>query len=70
MDRADVAWLAFWTGFGLLDYAADRRGRSLCTSVRHVFRTDTTPGKLVFAGAFFGGAGILFSHVVKEQLSD
>lgn len=70
MNRADAAWVAFWVGFGLLDYAADRRGKSLCTSARHMFRTDTPMGKLRFAAGYGAGALILFAHVVKEQRAD
>jgi hypothetical protein len=67
MSRVDAAWLGFWVGFGLLDYAADRRGMSLCTSARHVFRTSTPAGKLAFAAAYGTGTLVLFAHVVKEQ---
>lgn len=70
MNRADVAWLAFWVGFGLLDYAADRRGRSLCTSARHIFRTETPRGKLAFAAAYGAGSAILFAHVIKQQRAE
>lgn len=70
MSRVDAAWLGFWAGFGILDYAADRRGRSLCTSTRHLFRTDTKAGKLAFTAAYGAGALILFAHVVKEQMAD
>jgi hypothetical protein len=70
VTRADVGWLAFWVGFGLLDYAADRRGYSLCTSARHLFHTDSPGGKLAFATAYGTGSLILFAHVVKQQRAD
>lgn len=70
MNRADAAWLAFWVGFGLLDYAADRRGKSLCTTARHLFHTETLAGKLRFGAAFGTGALVLFAHVVKEERRD
>lgn len=65
MERADVAWLAFWVGFGLLDYAADRRGRSLCTSTRRVFQTDRRAGRAAFTLALGAGALVLHRHVLK-----
>lgn len=70
MNRTDAAWLTFWAGFGLLDYAADRRGLSLCTSTRHLLRTDTTVGKFAFCALYGTGALVLFAHVVKEQRAD
>ena len=66
MTRADAAWLAFWVGFGLLDYAADHRGRSLCTSVRHVFRTESPAGRVAL-DAFLGvGVVVLRRHLRKR----
>jgi hypothetical protein len=67
VNKTDAAWLTFWAGFGVLDYAADRKGKSLCTSARHLFRTDRPGGKLAFTAAFGTGALVLFAHVVKEQ---
>lgn len=61
MTRADAAWVTFWVGFGLLDYAADRKGKSLCTSARRVLRTDTSTGKAVFTA----GLVVLWKHVLK-----
>jgi hypothetical protein len=66
--RVIVAWLAFWAGFGLLDYWADRRGKSLCTATRHLFRTHTPAGRVTFTGAFTAGALILHRHLLKEAL--
>ena len=61
MTRTDAAWLAFWVGFGLVDYAADRRGHSLCTSARRVLHTDTPAGRVVFTV----GLVVLRRHVLK-----
>ena len=70
MTRTDAAWLSFWAGFAALDYAADRKGRSLCTTARHLLHTDTRGGKLAFCALYGTGALILFAHVVKEQRND
>jgi hypothetical protein len=66
MRRAVVAWLLFWVGFGLLDYAADRRGKSLCHAVRHLFRTNTCAGSAAFTATFGTGAFVLWRHVLKR----
>lgn len=63
MTRADAAWLAFWAGFATLDFAADRRGRSLCTSVRHVFRSDTPFGGVALDVALACGYLVLRRHL-------
>lgn len=67
MERADVAWLAFWVGFGLLDYAADRRGRSLCTSTRRVFHTDTPAGRAALDGSLAIGYLVLRRHLLRRR---
>lgn len=63
--RQDAAWLTFWAGFALLDYAADKRGRSLCTSVRHLFRTDTAAGRAALTAFVVTGSGVLLRHLIK-----
>lgn len=70
MKRVDAAWVGFWVGFGVLDYVADRRGKSLCTSTRRMFHTDTRRGQAIFAAAYGAGAVVLFAHVVKQQRND
>lgn len=66
MDRADAAWLGFWVGFAALDLVADHCGRSLCTSVRHVFRTDTPGGDLALDVALASGYLVLRRHLRKR----
>lgn len=66
MFRAALAWAAFWVGFGLLDYATDRHGKSLCHATRWLFRTHTPAGKVAFTAAFGAGALALHRHVLKD----
>lgn len=65
MPREDVAWLAFWAGFALLDLSADRRGKSLCTSVRRLGHFDTAPGRAVSTAAFGCGVVVLYRHLFR-----
>lgn len=64
--RDALAWSTFWVGFGLLDYTADRHGRSLCTSVRWLFRTHTPVGRLALSAVFGTGAMVLHRHLMKH----
>lgn len=66
MRRTIVAWLGFWVGFGLLDYWADRRGKSLCHATRTLFRTQTRGGRILFTGSFAVGAVVLYRHLLKR----
>lgn len=66
MRRTAVAWLGFWVGFGLLDWWADRRGASLCHSVRWLFRTETCAGSAAFTATFGTGVVVLYRHVMKR----
>lgn len=59
------AWGAFWVGFGLLDYAADRHGHSLCTAVRWLFRTHTPIGRRTLTVSLVGGLVVLLRHLLK-----
>ncbi len=61
----DVAWLGFWAGFAALDYWASKRDASLCGTARHMFHTDTKPGRLALTAGLFGGAYVLRKHVLK-----
>lgn len=70
MGRTAAAWATFWVGFGLLDWAADRRGHSLCAATRHVFKTNSPTGRLAFTAAYGTGAMVLYAHVVKKVLDD
>lgn len=65
MGRTAAAWAGFWTLFGLIDYAADRRSSSLCHATRWLFRTDTAAGRLAFTAAYGTGAMVLHRHVLK-----
>ncbi len=67
---AAIAWAGFWTTFGIVDWAADKRGLSLCAATRHVFRTNTPTGRLAFTAAYGTGAMVLYAHVVKKVLDD
>lgn len=68
--RKPVAgWLLFWIGFAALDLAADRRGASLCTAVRHIFRTHTPTGRVVLTAALGTGTLILHRHLLKDIAS-
>lgn len=64
--RAVVGWLAFWAGFAALDVAADRRGASLCTATRRLFRTDTPAGKVALTAFLGTGHAVLHAHLLKE----
>jgi hypothetical protein len=61
-----AAWLAFWAGFAALDYAADKRGRSLSSATRRLFRTESRTGRIVFSVAHWAGAWVLYRHIVKR----
>jgi hypothetical protein len=63
---SDAAWLAFWVGFGLLDWTADRRGRSLCVTVRRLWRLNTHTGRAIGTAAYTAGALVLYRHVFKR----
>lgn len=66
MKRVIGLWLLFWTGFGLLDYWADRRGKSLCAATRHLFHTHHPAGRATFTVAFITGAWGLHGHILKR----
>lgn len=63
--RLVLAWSAFWVGFGVLDYAADRHGNSLCTAIRRVFHTDTPAGQVALTAALGAGRAVLERHLLK-----
>lgn len=65
MEREDWFWLAFWVGFAALDLYADSRGKSLCTSVRRVFGTETPDGRDRLGFTFDAGAWVLRRHLLK-----
>lgn len=65
MRSEDVFWVAFWAGAGALFYEADRHDWPLCGTVRHLFRTDTTLGRLAFTGTLGAGTLILHGHILK-----
>lgn len=66
MARTVAAWVGFWTLFGLIDWAADKRERSLCTAVRWTFRSNTRPGRAALAATFWTGAVVLWRHLDKH----
>lgn len=68
MRRLVAFWLAFWTALGLFFYLMDRRGLALCRATRYVFRTDTTPGRVVLFVAGQGGALVLLRHLLKHPV--
>ncbi len=65
MGRETAAWVGFWATFGIIDYAADRRGKSLCHSTRWLFRTHTPTGRVAFTALYGTGAMLLHRHVLK-----
>ena len=69
MKADEAAWLAFWAGFAALDLAADRKGHSLCTATRRLFRAHTCAGKAAIVTGLLGGAGVLCWHLVKPGAS-
>lgn len=62
---AAIAWAGFWTTFGIVDWAADKRGLSLCDATRWAFKTTTPVGRLAFTAAYGTGAMVLHRHVLK-----
>jgi len=62
---SDAAWAAFWVAFGLLDWTADKHGRSLCTTVRRLWRLDTPTGRALGTTAYGYGALVLYRHIFK-----
>jgi hypothetical protein len=65
-SKTIIAWLAFWAGFAALDYAADKRGQSLSSATRRLFRTETCTGRAVFSACHWAGAWVLYRHIVKR----
>lgn len=63
---AAIAWAGFWVTFGVVDWAADKRGLSLCDATRFAFRTSTPLGRLGFTAAYGTGAMVLHRHVLKQ----
>lgn len=62
----DAAWVGFWAGFAAVDYWADRNGLSLSHTTRHLFRTHTRVGAVVFTAALGTGALALHRHILKR----
>lgn len=67
---AAIAWAGFWVTFGIVDWAADKRGLSLCSATRWAFRTNTAAGRLAFTAAYGTGAMVLYAHVAKSVIED
>lgn len=69
MRRVVVFWSLFWAGFAVLDLAADRRGASLCTGVRHIFKAHTPAGRARMLTVYAVGAYVLGAHLGKQSAS-
>lgn len=72
MSRAHAAWLAALVGLGVADVLADRRHNhsTLSCTARHLFRTDTRPGRMALLAAWSGLTGWLIPHLLTHELDD
>lgn len=69
MHRRALGWIAFWTAAGMIFWAGDKGGWSLCSVVRWAFDTKTPQGRAAFNLVYTTGSETLRLHILNPPVT-